>query len=305
MVRSIRDIFEHNIKLLGEMDQAIYYFREQQCDKALERMANSMDEVRLVIETIITDREYFHLVDTKSMLEMLSGILQAKKNRDFVLLADLLELQLMNFLIQVQELIISKEEIVFDEEIYRENIKKLLEYSDGLEGCLQEPLRTAHLLESGYRIEFTSSGLMTLAAENQGSTFYFHTNNKVCTEAFLLARRWYSPERKKYLVYGYGLGYHIGALHELAPDADITVYEADLNVIRLACAFSGRRGLLLNDRIKLIYDPDFARMSEQLKEQREAKALCVHYPSYRNVRNSRGRELLEAGIPWLKAWELI
>jgi hypothetical protein len=305
LLQSIRDIFEHNIRLLGGMDKAIYYFREQQCDKALGQMANSMDEVRLIIEAIITDREYFNLVDTESMLEMLTGILEAKKNKDFVLLADLLELQLINFLIGVQELIISKEEIVFDEEIYRDNIQLLLEHSEGFEGCLHEPLNTAHLLESGYRIEFTSSGLMTLAAENQGSTFYFHTNNKIRTEAFLLARQWYSPEKRIYHIYGYGLGYHINELHELTPDADIVIYEADINVIRLACAFTGKKGLILNDKIKVIYDPEFTLLSERLKVREEAEALCIHYPSYKNVRSRKGREALEAGFPWLGALELI
>ncbi len=303
MKQSIKNIFEHNIKVLGEMDKAIFNFREQQCDKALGYIVHSFDEVRMIIEAIITDREYFNLVDTESMLEMLTGIMEAKMNKDYVLLADLLELQLINFLIGVQELIITKEEMVFDEELYRENIRLLLKHSEGFDNNTLEQINTAQLLESGYRIEFTSCGLMTLAAENEGLKFYFHTNNKVYTEAFLLARQWYRKDVSTYIVYGYGLGYHIRELHKLAPDAEILIYEADLNVIQLACAFCSLKDLLDSDRARLIYDPEFTKLQDQLHSRSESSAFYVHYPSYQNVKTSRGKEILVEELPWLKTIE--
>jgi hypothetical protein len=285
------------------MDKAIFNFREQQYDKALGYIVHSFDEVRIIIEAIITDREYFNLVDTESMLEMLTGILEAKKKKDYVLLADLLELQLVNFLIGVQELIINKEEMVFDEELYRENIHVLTEHSEGLDHYMLDQINTAQLLESGYRIEFTSCGLMTLAAENKGSKFYFHTNNKVYTEAFLLARQWFRKEVTAYIVYGYGMGYHIRELHKLAPDAEILVYEADVNVIQLACAFSAMENFLESDNTRLIYDPEFNRLQDQLQSKSESSAFYVHYPSYQNVKTAKGKEMLMEGLPWLKTIE--
>ena len=303
MKQSIKNIFDHNIKVLGEMDKAIFNFREQQYDKALGYIVHSFDEIRIIIEAIITDREYFNLVDTESMLEMLTGIMEANKNNDYVLLADLLELQLINFLIGVQELIINKEEMVFDEELYRENIRLLVEHSEGLDNHTLDQINTAQLLEQGYRIEFTSCGLMTLAAENEGLKFYFHTNNKVHTEAFLLARQWYRKEASTYIIYGYGMGYHISELHKLAPEAEILIYEADANVMQLACAFSSMESLLETGRVRLIYDPEFTGLQEQLQSMSEACAFYVHYPSYQNVKASRGKEILLEGLPWLKTIE--
>jgi hypothetical protein len=285
------------------MDKAIFNFREQQCDKALGYIVHSFDEVRMIIEAIITDREYFNLVDTESMLEMLTGIMEAKKNNDYVLLADLLELQLINFLIGVQELIINKEEMVFDEELYRKNIRLLVEHSEGLDNHTLDQINTAQLLEQGYRIEFTSCGLMTLAAENEGLKFYFHTNNKVHTEAFLLARQWYRKEASTYIIYGYGMGYHISELHKLAPDAEILIYEADANVMQLACAFSSMESLLESGRVRLIYDPEFTGLQEQLQSMSESCVFHVHYPSYQNVKASKGKEILVEGLPWLKTIE--
>jgi hypothetical protein len=285
------------------MDKAILYFREQQCDRALGYIVHSFDEVRIIIEAIITDREYFNLVNTESMLEMLTGIMEAKKNKDYVLLADLLELQLVNFLIGVQELIINKEEMVFDEEIYRDNIRVLMEHSEGFDHQTLNQINTAQLLESGYRIEFTSCGLMTLAAENEGLKFYFHTNNKIHTEAFLLARQWYRKEASTYIIYGYGMGYHISELHKLAPEAEILIYEADANVMQLACAFSSMKNLLESNRVRLIYDPEFTGLQEQLQSMSESYAFYVHYPSYQNVKTAKGKEILVEGLPWLKSIE--
>ncbi len=304
MVQSIRDIFELNTRLLGEMDKAVCYFREQQCDKALEHIVNSIDDVRLSIETIILNHEYFNVVDTESMLEMLTGILEAKKNADFILLADLLELQLINFLIGVQELIISKEEIEFNEGNYRRNIDLLLTHSEGLELKLKEPINTALLLESGYRIEFTSCGLMTLAAENDGFKFYFHTNNKIQSEAFQLARHWYRKDQPSYILYGFGLGYHIRELITLAPGAQLEIYESDVNVLQLACAFTDMGQVFSSGRVKLYFDPELKLLEERLMEGKHDEGLRVHYPSYKNIRNQEKKKLLSYTLPWLKTIEL-
>lgn len=303
MTENIRSIFEHDIKLIGDMDKAVYYFREQQNDKALGMMANSIDQIKFIIEAIITDRDYFNLVDTESMLEMLTGILDAKKNKDFILLADFIELQLINFLVGVQELIISKEEIVFNEENYTENIQLLLANGVGFPQQLNNPISTAKLLEDGYRVEFTSCGRMTLAAENEGAKFYFHTNNRIISEAFLLAKHWYSKDTKRYTIYGFGMGYHIDELQKIATEAEIEVYEADLNVLQLACAFSEVKELFLNKRIKLIYDPKLELLEQKISSLWFDEVFLVHYPSFMNMRSREGKEILEVALPWSKAIE--
>ncbi len=286
---------------MGDFDKAIYFFREQQYEKALSIVAESIDTVKMVLEAIINEQEYFDLVTTQALMEMLSGILEAKKNKDFILLADLLELQLVNFLIGVQELIIGKEEILFDEENYKENIRLLLEHGIGFPKTLAEPVDTEDLLEKGYRIEFTSCGQMTLAAENNGVRFYFHSNHKVQEEAFLLAKNWFDPQKRCYLLYGFGLGYHIRELLELATEAELEIYEADLNVMQLACAFTEVNELLELKRVTLFYDPDFKLLKERLTILSEEEKLEVHYPSYLNTRQEAGKEFLKEMVPMLQA----
>lgn len=303
MTENIRNIFEHNIKLIGDIDKSVFYFRQQECDKALSYMVYSMDDIKFVIEEVISDQEYFHLVDKESMLEMLTGMIEAKKNQDFVLLADLLELQLINFLIGIQELIISKEEILFDEENYKDNIRLLLEKGEGFTDEIREPINTVRLLESGYRVEFTSCGRMTLAAENQGSKFYFHSNSRVQAEAFHLARNWYQKDVKRYILYGFGMGYHIRELLEAAPDAELEVYEADRNVIQLACAFADVKDILLNRRMKLVFDPNLVRLTMRLSARMKEEAYIVHYPSCKNYRDDSKKAVLKTALPWTRKIE--
>ena len=303
MTENIRDIFDQNIKLLGDMDKSVFYFREQQYDKALGYVADSMDQVRSVIEGIIMNREYFNLVATEVLLEMLTGILEAKKNKDFILLADLLELQLINFLVGVQELIIRKEEIIFNEDNYKENIELLLERGIGFPEKLRDPINTTELLDKGYRVEFTSCGQMTLAAENDGAKFYFHTNSKVREEAFLLAKNWYQADKKKYILYGFGMGYHINELLAFAKEAELEVYEADLNVVQLACAFAEVKELLQMEQLQMIFDPELKLFKGRVAALEADEKLLVHYPSFLNVKNPEGKEAFKTVFPWFYALE--
>lgn len=298
MTDNIKNIFEHNIVLLEKVDKAIYYFRRQQHDIALEIIADSMGLIRHSIEAIISDREYFNLVSTDSVMEMLSGVLEAYKTGDYILLADLLELQLVSFIIGVQELIIGKEEITFNEEIYHENLKLLTANGIGLDKLLVEPIDPQTFLKEGYRVEFTSSGLMTLASKNGEASFYFHTNGRISAEAFMLARHWFRKDAKRYVIYGLGFGYHIYELLSFSDQSEITIYEADLNVILLAGAFAKLKDVFETGRVKLVYDPTFQELRNKLNNLLKEEAFCVHYPSYQNIRSDEGRVLTQNYVSW-------
>lgn len=301
MKDNIKRIFEENIRLIGNMDKAVYYFREQQYNKALQIVVDSIDQMNYIIEAVILDEEYFKLPGKEAVLHMLSDILKAKKNNDFILLADLLELQLTSFLCSVQEIIISKEEIPYNEENYLKNINLLMSRGMNFENWLKEPMDTDKLLEYGYRVEFTTCGLMTLAAENEGFNFYFHTNSHIQLEAFLLANHWLKEDRKKYIIFGFGMGYHIRELIELDPEADFEIYESDQNVIQLACAFTDLSDIFAKEHIHIIYDPELNQIENRISALNQ-EVVCIHYPSYKNIKSNK-RGLLESFIPWSKMIE--
>lgn len=303
MTEGIRNIFEQNIRLLRGLEKTVYYFRMQIYDKALAHLAESTNQMKSVIEGILANQESFATDASKTVLDLLSGILVAWKKKDYIFLADFLEVELIGFLCDFQELIISKENILYDEEDYLVSIRRFRVNGEGFEDVDLDMLQPGKLLEEGYRIEFTSSGVMTLAAENNGSEFYFHSNNRVYAEALLLATHWYKQGIQKYILYGFGMGYHISELLELAPEAELEVYESDMNVIQLASAFSATKDLLDGGNLRIIFDPGFILLQRRLEMMTSSEKFVVHYPSYQNIRNTQGRELLGEYFPWSKTLE--
>jgi len=167
-------------------------------DRALEMISLTGDGISGLCKAVIGNRDYFSDFPTESIEEMLGKLLDAKKARDYTLLADLYEMQLVPFICSVQELIVKREDIlVFDEESYEKNIKtmrakidvSMLRYDSDFpaltkpgseefavhedererfrvnrNALLEEAMLPEQLLSLGYTVEFTSSGLMTLKA---------------------------------------------------------------------------------------------------------------------------------------------
>ena len=203
-----------------------------------------------------------------------------------MLLADLLELQLATLLCNVQELIMKKEEAaLFDEELYRARSSAMCAAmrragaDEKVLRMLQEPLQPEELLQKGYRVEYTSCGLMTVAVGTDKGSRYLHSNHKVLLEAYLLARAWKKEGVTTYSIKGFGMGYHVRELAKLAPHAKIEVYERDAEVLKLACAFSPIKELLEEERISVVYDPSGRIWDVQTAELTEVQKACIHMPS--------------------------
>lgn len=325
MRENIRAIFEQNTELIRRTEIALQYYREQQYDKALGLTAQAIEQLRGISEAIFSDREYFAAVSDASVAEMLSGLLQTKKKKDYVLLADLFEMQLLTFLYGIQELILNKEDYMeYDDAAYArrtglmkgklaESIRSYVQNPDDAERCslnvnalLEAPIDPEKLLNEGYRVEFTSSGRMTVAIrDREGRDLYLHSNGNVSKEAFLLAKHWTEKPADTYIIYGLGMGYHIEELLYLSPDSKIEIYETDMNILKLSCAFSKIEALLQDVEVQLIYDPDGELIQKRLKEKQRKEAVCVHYPSLRNVKDEKLRKALSRYIPWVKLIENI
>ena len=84
MTENIKKIFSQNIELLALVDKAVIYFREQQYDKALGLSAQTVNMIKDMTDAVIEDREYFRLVSVESVVEMLEGLLETKKKKDYV-----------------------------------------------------------------------------------------------------------------------------------------------------------------------------------------------------------------------------
>ena len=324
-----RKLFETNKELIAAVDRAVCFFRIGRYDRALECVADTADEINAISDAVLSDREYFDSIATDFIGEMLENILEATKLKDYTLLADLYDMQLASFVCGIQEHILDHEQfLVFDQDQYRENIqalksvlREMIEERDdlsvdeqkrfrvNLNAKLDDMFEPENLIKRGFNLEFTSSGFMTIAAPMDSSRIYLHSNGRVINESLQLALSWFDPMVDEYMVFGFGMGYHIEELSRLAPGKRIIVYENDLDILRLYCAFGGEAKILTTENIFVVYDKDLKVMESKLAgttPQADGKYIfvaddgkivkvCVHYPSYRR---SPGCRSIDAALPW-------
>ncbi|MDF2609542.1 MAG: hypothetical protein K0R92_1016 [Lachnospiraceae bacterium] len=297
MTREIDHIFNKNIELLNYSSKTILYLRLQNFKRGMTYAIHAIDMMVSVLECLLRNQSYFNentlLVNSNSINQMLYELLNAQENSDYILLADLFEMQLNPYVISLQEVIISKEEILFDEEQYNKNIEHISKKDITLGTLLRNLDSPMERVKDGYYIEYTSSGLKTLALQDKFGKYYLHSNGLVQKEASLLARDWFSDETTDYMIYGLGLAYHIKELLELDDSIKITVMESDINVIQLACLFSCMKDILQSEQVKLCYDPHFNQLTTSIQNINENIKFVIHYPSLRNIKDTSIRERLE------------
>lgn len=297
MTSGIQKLFNHNIELLRLSDKTVSYLRIQNFYKGMGFFRQTIDIIMEAVQDITLNQEYFNqvseLVNIQSMNYMLGELLAAQENHDYILLADLLELQWNPFIISLQEYTAGQEVLMFDADLFEKNTNALLTNSEEIGRQLKVEGPYQSYSEDGYILEYTSCGLPTFALYDQQKKYYYHSNGHVLQEAALVAGEWFEPDKSEYIIYGLGLGYHIKELADIDDSNIIHVYESDWNIIRLACTISSISELLNSGRVVIYFDPDFKKLDAHRKLMDDDTVFAVHYPSLRNIKDSKVREKLE------------
>lgn len=297
MNESIKKIYDESIEILNLVDQSVYYFRVQNYDKALRKSTNLINYLSKVMEYLLSSLDYFNeqyiMFDNESIMNMFAQLLDAQEKKDYVLLADLYELHVQPLFLNIQEIILSKEEAMYDDKVFQKNIEFLEKKDPFLAEVLKSSKDLFGIFEMGYDIESTSTGLMTAAITKNNQKFYLHSNYMVKKEASLLAHDLFQLDKTHYVIYGLGLGYHIEALATIDSGVSIEVYESDLNIIKLAFSFNDLSNILINENIKIVYDPKFYKFKNSMNNMSGDKELLIHGPSLRNISDDTMREKLE------------
>lgn len=290
MISELQKVFRRNIVLIDMIDKIIYYFHVQNYDKALRTSAEFLEMLNENMPFLqrIMDQERFELMNS-----ILMQIFEAQNSMDYVFEADLYELRLRRFLTDLQEDIIASDDFTHDESLYNQNLEICKKIDKDLFDQVSTEGAPWNLSDQGYEMEFTSTGRMTLAMTDKLGRYYFHSNSSVTRESFSLANTWYQEEVTGYIVYGLGMGYHIRQLLYLDSSIHIDVFEADLNIIRLATGYTPIAEILARPTVRLIYDPDFTKLINRISNIKEDEKFVIHYPSLRNVSDSAMKDKLE------------
>lgn len=278
-----------------------------------------MEEMGLGAENLVAE----------NLVAVLENLLAAQQNEDYILLADLLEMQIAPFLWRLSVVYgqepewdfghfmknykwLQKENPSLAQELFKTDcieagsviedaMKKDDAGADGMgAGDVEETVlrpawdkRREELLAKGYVPEYSEDGSVIMSCEDARGRFYFHTNTDVVQESQILAQSWFTGEKFDFLLYGLGLGHHIEALQEMQKHICIDVYEGNMDVVFMALCFSDMNHWDTS-RIRIHIDRDLQGFSRQIKEIvcREGAEVVIHYPSMRALSDDGLRSLL-------------
>lgn len=260
------EVVAPGILLLREIRRSVRFLRRQEYLYAMRSVKEVLDRLEVQLAAYVKWREVIASLlvgfNESLLAQILQEIVYAQEKGDYIWLADLLELQLIPFVLQIQESYAGAAgEVVFQEE--------------------------------GYRVELTSSGACTLAVSGETGWKYLHTNGNPDEEACLLAESWFDGQHYDYIVYGLGLGYHIQALLDIDETVKVTVLEADAHIFDLARTYGLAGQWQDSDRVKIIIDEDFTHLVQISQAMMGEESFVVHYPSLLQIRHDYYRAQLE------------
>lgn len=294
-------IYNTNIQLQYIINKIINACRVQNYDVVVRSFTTLTGNLMPVLEAVFSDIAYYNqeidIVNPNEISNALQDMLLAQENKDYVLLADLLELRLLPFLQSLQEVIRSYDGLGTDLNVWINNLSALEKRDINLWKQIQsyhegyEKETAAGTWQGRHHLEATNSGAFTMAGQDEKGSYYYHSNVNPETEAAAFADYYYDKESDSYVIWGLGLGYHIKEMFRLDDGIRIQVFENDLDVIYHCLMAVDLSNLIANKRFSLIYDPDFKKIIPVLDNITEN--FIVHNPSLRHIKDARIREQME------------
>lgn len=289
-----------------------YYYSNQIMVKLWERLPEIVDLLAKHMQALNEDNVIF---DLEGLAFALQEIQKAQLAKDYVLLVDLYELQLLPVFIAVEEKIavvlgVQVEEALFLKNVeschcknpqllyslFQENmIKECLQNKKTIsDACMAQVIETVErCMEKGYVVEPTSSGYDTLAIRDGEHLYYMHSNGSITSEAMQLAQEWLVQGKENYTFYGLGFGYAYLEMLEMDHNVSVRVFEGNRELLILAMVFAPLWHLLEEERFELIYDPTAHKMKKDIFAITEESGMYVFYPALKGIRKKTLQEQLE------------
>lgn len=276
-------------QLLSETHRMINSARRQNYDNLVRTLGvDFMPVYQLFLQDYIQlhMQEDYHDIQPghEQYLQITGMLLKAQEQKDYVLLADYMELYLQPLFIETLAVIRSMFDVVeqVDYRPVNEAFFSLQKYNFPF---------TRQAASASYMIEPTEQGPFTILVKRDKESFYLHSNVNPWKEAEAWSEAYGDESAKEYVVLGLGLGYHAISLWKQAAGAiPVHIYEMNPEVIEAAkryqdFSFYTRRGLFIH------YDPELQQLTDKLKN--DGTKLVIHYPSLRNISNRKIRDIFE------------
>ena len=206
-------------------------------------------------------------------LDALKEILSAQETKDYVLMADMIEMRLLPALYDTQAAVcaeLGKPAMDY----FLKNIVSLGKLATS--GALKEKLiawKNSVKDLFGYEVEFTNCGRNTVRKRKGDKWFYMHSNMNPVVEAEHFADAYVEENVLSYTVVGFGFGYHIRGILQKDARVTVKVVEPDINVLGLAFIYEDLADLIESGRLEIVVSKDLVEIAGT-----EGK-LVIHYPT--------------------------
>lgn len=289
----MKKIYNQNKELITKAKHVIYEIRRQNYSRGLQLLRFMHTVLTEFITQILEQKAYFNedyvTIDEIYIMEILEEITHSQNHNDFHLLADIIELRLLPFLISIQAVIQSKEDVLELSSFYEQNLLILGQYDNKLYQLIKNNDVTN---TKRYVPEPTTNGSVTIKVVNETESFYLTSNHDPQDTARMFADTYYTPRASHYVLYGIELLNHANAFIEQKEVFDVEVYESNLEMIKLAVMYGNLHHLTTN-RLKIIYDPTLTLLASKTQKVDTDQVFAIHQPSIRLIKEKDIREKFE------------
>ena len=233
MQNELFDLYWINVKFIEEISYCVQAIRQQNYHLMrvqMPKVIQIMTEWLQLLEKEDIKKQLSQLVDRDVIVDTLQQIERALQAEDYILVADLYELLMRPILIELQCEIRKQNTQLMQSKWLKNNLDVIKRVDIKLYQKLNS-LKWDVADRDVYQVEETTIGSYTMAIHEEGRKYYLHSNNNPISEARMFAQRIYDVNKERYIVVGWGMGYHVKELLSIDPDLDIIIFEPDLKLL--------------------------------------------------------------------------
>ena len=293
----IRDFYWLNVdiwNMIEALDKEIQHQNELNrvnCLAALSRRMKTWLEQLMDIYSLLCEAGFGY--DINSLIEILHNAEYAQNAEDWILLADIYKIQMLSVVKELQETIQSMDIMLMNDEWFENNMEVLKNSNQVLFAKLESFNRKIEngedvKSEYSYELELSSCGSYTMALQDEEQRWYLYSNHNPREGAYAFADRYFQIDKTNYLIYGFGLGYHVRAFLEKNMDMDLIVVEPDLTLLWYALHIADWSDILC--QITIVQDEQWNVEGRIIDNY----TWIVFRPELRCIRNLKIRKLVEA-----------
>jgi hypothetical protein len=275
----IMEIINNVSKLVLDIDRCIDCLRVQDMLNASNIIKSIIQSVSNVLEA---NADFLTENDISDINDTLKSLLDTLQNKDYVLLADVLEMQLLPIFTEICQSVVAETcaacgQDYIEGEFFDKNVGLISD--DKLSSMITDNAERLknHPELSAYHAEATNLGVNTLKYESDEKSYYFHSNVNPFKEGKSFANYYADDKCLNYLVFGFGMGYHVEALLQHDRRFNVTVIETNADILTLAFMHRDLSNILSDENFNLIYTS--ADEINKIINSHENYALILHYPS--------------------------